>query len=89
MVEFISYDGSYPALCAGTLAIEVDGEVYELRNILASGGYVCIDDEGEEYADEGPWSLEYGLPVELMPYEEEILRVVNDNVPFGCCGGCI
>lgn len=88
MVEFISYDGCYPALCVGTLVIKVDGKIYELRNILGSGGWICIDDD-VEYAHEEPWFFEHDLPAELMSYEEEILRVVNENVPFGCCGGCI
>ena len=34
---------------------------------------ILIDGWGEEY----------------LEYKEEILQVVNDNVPQGCCGGCI
>lgn len=44
----------------------------------------CIDVRHEEWtinADE--------IPEEFRKYAAEIDKVFNDNVPWGCCGGCI
>lgn len=89
-VEFISYNGSYPCLCSGTLEIKVNGKHYKLNHILFSGGSVWFDDSMEEHIEEGPWEInESELPIELKPYIKEIEEVVNDSVEYGCCGGCV
>ena len=87
MVEFISYDGSYPNLCRGTLAIEIDGVIHELENCLSSGGNVWFDDDWSEHVDSGEWSV--SVPEELMKYTSEIEKLVNENIQLGCCGGCV
>lgn len=88
MVKFISYDGKWPALCMGTLVIEVDGKKMELENCLESGGRVSFDANWEEATVEiGKWSVD--LPKDLERYREEIENCVNENVPWGCCGGCV
>lgn len=92
-VEFISYDGEYPNLCSGTLVIRVNGKEHRLDHVMKSGGNVWIDEEGDDYVEHGPWVINYSpfsdFPEELVPYIDEIERVVNENVPHGCCGGCI
>ena len=88
MVKFISYDGKYPCLCMGTLKIEVEGKVYTLGHCLRTGGHVWFDDEWCEHVEEGRWSV-CDLPDELEKYEKEIEEVVNENVSWGCCGGCV
>ena len=89
-VEFISYNGEYPCLCSGILEIKVNGKYYKLDHILLSGGSVWFDDSMGEHIEEGPWEIsESGLPKELRPYIKQIEKVVNDNVEYGCCGGCI
>ena len=90
MVEFIKYDGKWPCLCFGTLIIKVDGKTYHLENAMISGGGVWHD-SGWDSVDvtQGPWKIDlYKFP-ELKPYEEEITQVVNENVEWGCCGGCV
>lgn len=88
-VKFISYDGKWPCLCNGTLVIEVNGKIYELKNVLISGGNVFCNEE-EEGATKGKWSIDDTfLPRKLKPYAKEITGEVNCNVPWGCCGGCI
>lgn len=91
MVEFISYDGKWPALCCGTLTIKVDGKTYSLKHSLISGG--CIvggpSTDWDMWAETGPWKIDLEEHPELEPYKEEIIRVVNENVKQGCCGGCI
>lgn len=88
MVKFISYDGKYPYLCMGILKIEVEGKIYTLENCLSTGGKVWFDDDLCEHVEEGKWTI-YGLPNELEEYKSEIEEVVNKNVSWGCCGGCL
>lgn len=50
-----------------------------------SGG--MIDDYN---AIHGEWLIDYeALPDELKKYAAQIDEVFNENVEFGCCGGCI
>lgn len=96
-IEFVDYTGSYPNLCSGLLTLKVNGKLYELANVLCSGGSVWFDDGREEHGESGEWHVErgkweidtYKLPEELKPFCDEIARVVNENVEHGCCGGCV
>ncbi len=89
-VKFISYDGSYPNLCAGTLVLEVDGKTFTFPNhALCSGGYVSFDKDWNEDVGEGEWNIHKwpdDFPAEA---KGEALDVVNSNVRHGCCGGCV
>lgn len=89
-IKFIGYDGKYPNLCNGNLIIEVDGKQYENISIV-SGGFCHIGNGVvDTYAEKGPWKLDiFDLPEELEPLIDEIEAVVNENVEWGCCGGCI
>lgn len=88
MVKFISYNGKYPNLCSGELVIEIDGKECNLgKYVLRSGGSVSFTDDWDEVVTDGAWSVD--VPEELQKYKEEIEEVVNDNVPWGCCGGCV
>jgi hypothetical protein len=86
-VEFVSYGGDYPCLCVGTLVLAIDGELVSLENCLSSGGSVTFDDDWNEEITEGEWSVD--VPEEYEHLKDEITSLVNSNVPFGCCGGCI
>lgn len=88
-IEFIKYDGKYPCLCSGTLGIKVNGKPYYLENALISGGSVSFDDDWNEMVITGPWSVDLHKFPELEQYKEEITKVVNENVSWGCCGGCV
>lgn len=83
-IKFISYDGAWPNLCSGTLTIEVNG-VRRTDFELCSGGHVYWDDD--ETIEYGPWTV--FMPDDLAEYEKIITDLVNENVPWGCCGGCI
>lgn len=85
IVEFVSYDGHYPCLCSGTLVLRIDGKIVELKGCLVSGGELS-EDYSEAYQDK--WSIDL-LPEELKPLKDIITDLVNENVEFGCCGGCI
>lgn len=84
MVRFISYDGAHPNLCRGTLLLEINGFVrWEFQLVSTGRCYFCGDDE---VIDKGPWRVK--VPDDLIPLKEEIERVVNAHIPYGCCGGC-
>lgn len=89
MVEFIEYDGKYPNLCRGTLSIKVNDKTFHLENVMVSGGCICQGEDWDMWAEEGEWSVNLDDYPELLPYEREITECVNNNVEFGCCGGCI
>lgn len=101
-VEFISYTGKYPNLCRGVLTLKIDGFEYKFghdsydweagkykdnnfNSFWRSGG--GLDDD--YIPIEREWLIEIEeIPDRLRMYALEIDRVFNDNVPFGCCGGC-
>ncbi|MBR2862968.1 MAG: hypothetical protein IKB97_05365 [Bacteroidaceae bacterium] len=85
-IKFISYDGEYPNLCSGTLVLEVDGVVRSAQRVLVSTGCINWEDDTVTQSD---WALSTHAPQWMRDREEEVLAVVNANVPKGCCGGCI
>lgn len=89
MVEFVSYDGEWPCLCCGTLIIKVDGKTYSFNHAMISGGGICCGEDWDMWAEQDDWKIDLEEHPELEPYKEEITRIVNENVPQGCCGGCI
>lgn len=87
MIEFISYDGTFPNLCRGELVLRINGKEVNLGCCLCSGGSVWFDNNWEAYVENGPWSVD--IPDEFVQYADEITKIVNENVPCGCCGGCV
>lgn len=90
-VEYVSYDGKYPCLCMGVLIIKVNGKTYTLNHAMVSGGRIMGGPatDWDMWAERGEWDIDLEECPELEPYKEEIARVVNENVSYGCCGGCI
>lgn len=87
-VEFVSYDGRYPNLCSGTLVLKIDGVERVMPSYcMHSGGSVTFDNNWTEHVGTGLWSVD--VPDDLSDLESEIEACVNDNVPYGCCGGCV
>ena len=55
-----------------------------------SGGSICADKDWNFDVHQGEWEIDANeIPEEFRKYAVEIDRVFNDNVPHGCCGGCI
>jgi len=89
-VEFVSYTGEYPCLCHGELIVKIDGKEVNLGDCLTSGGDVWFDEAGMEHVEEGGWIIyDYDIPFEYVNFIPEIEDVVNDNITWGCCGGCV
>ena len=104
-VEFIDYDGDYPALCLGTLILKINGKLaifgesnsdkYKGEEIYprfwCSGGQCGFsDNDPEGYVEYGAWIIDCeDIPDKFKEYAEEIDNVFNENVPYGCCGGCL
>lgn len=89
----IQYDGKYPNLCSGHLVVTIDGVVWDFgKYCLSTGGcaYFKVSKTGwEDVVEEGEWDItDYpeGFPEEL---KEAVLKKVNEEIPWGCCGGCL
>lgn len=99
-IKFISYDGKWPNFCRGELILEIDGEKVSFRYphfgekcdsmyrpFWTSGGGM---NPGYEGTYSGEWEIDVlKLPKQYRKYASEIDRVFNENVEWGCCGGCI
>lgn len=98
-VKFVSYTGEYPILCSGKLTLEIDGVIYTFRGyennisenvyqkFWSSGGGSKPDWSGTYL---GKWIIDVNdIPENLRKYALEIEQVFNENVEFGCCGGCL
>lgn len=97
-IKLISYDGCFPNLCSGVLTLELDGREVKFGNsegcdynqFWSSGGSVWFSADWSAHVESGKWILqEYNLPDELIEYANELIEIFNDNVPYGCCGGCV
>jgi len=87
-IEFVSYSGQYPTLCFGTLILRVHGSEVIMGRCLSSGGSVSFDENWDEEITEGPWSVDSWPSFFDEDMKKEALEVINDNIPWGCCGGC-
>lgn len=56
-----------------------------------SGGSVGFTDNWtNSYVECGEWEIDVNeIPEEYRKYAEEIDEVFNNNVDWGCCGGCL
>lgn len=95
MIKFISYNGKYPNLCYGDLTLEIKGKTVTFNKekgcFWKTGGGVGFSSDWEDtYVNHGPWRVESNqMPLEYREYAKEIENVINQNIPHGCCGGCI
>ena len=100
-VKFVKYTGAYPNLCRGVLTLEIDGVEHtfgasykeprpEFEQFWCSGGSVWFDNGWDDHVESGEWEININeLPEQFRKYASEIEKVFNDNVEYGCCGGCV
>lgn len=63
---------------------------YNCEPFWHSGGEIQADKDWNFDVCHGEWEIDVDeIPEDFRKYATEIDRVFNDNVPFGCCGGCI
>ena len=88
----IKYDGDWPNLCSGHLEVWIGETYYDFgKYVLCSGGCVLGDENWNMWTEEGPCSIleEYipkDFPVDRI---DDLMNVINAEIPWGCCGGCI
>ena len=72
--------------------IDEEGNIHSSK-FWESGGSAGVDFSGEiseAYCTGGPWILDKEeIPNELKNMSQELIDIFNENVPQGCCGGCI
>ena len=96
-IKFVSYDGRYPNLCSGKLTLNIDGKEVtfgyhgDYQDFWCSGGCVIADEDWNFTVLSGSWKLSYigDLPDFLKGHEQELIDLFNENVAWGCCGGCV
>ena len=74
------------ALCSSLVIMSVDGKQFRVR--LHTGGAVWFDEHWCEHVEDGPWSL-WDIPDEFKHLKKELTDVINKEIIWGCCGGCV
>ena len=97
--RFVSYTGKSPNLCMGILTLSINGinktfgmyDGCDYDKFWFSGGSTGFrNGYSDSYIKKGDWGIdEYRLPDELRPFATLLINLFNDNVPNGCCGGCL
>ena len=90
IIEFVSWTQQSYAWCGSDVTIRVNGKEITLKHPLTSGGSVWFDEDWDEHVEDGPWGIdEDALPNELKPHIKKVVQVINNSIPWGCCGGCV
>lgn len=85
-IKFHSYDGKYPHLCIGTLKLQIGDEIREYDDLILSRGYVTPEGEVVRM----PWEIhEEVLEKDIRGWAKYIRDLINKNIDWGCCGGCL
>jgi hypothetical protein len=86
----IKYDGKYPNLCSGILKVYAAGTDYIFEaHSLCSNGQVWFDNDWDEHVEEGNWSISKYPENFPEKYKGELIQLINEEIPHGCCGGCV
>lgn len=81
----IEYDGEYPCLCSGTLIVYIKYVFPEY--CLNSGGSIGFS--WDYNVTKGPWTITKWPKDFPENLKDKVLEKVNNEIPWGCCGGCI
>lgn len=61
------------------------------ESFWSSGGNCGFTNNySDSYVNSGEWNIDASqIPEEIRKYADEIDKVFNENVDYGCCGGCL
>ena len=89
----IEYDGKWPCLCMGHLKVWIDDTLWDFgTHALSSGGYIEHDGYFNDWeTHSGEWTIDdYSWPKDFPEdMKKAVLDKINEEIPWGCCGGCI
>lgn len=86
----VEYDGKCPNLCSGHLIVYIDNDVYDFGEyVLISGGCVRRDADWNMWTEKGEWSIDHFPDNFPEEYKEATIKAINEQIPHGCCGGCM
>jgi len=86
----IEYNEVYPTLCMGELIVWIGNKKYNFPSYcLSSGGSVSFDENWIEQVDSGPWTIREWPKYFPEEYKKKVLKKINKEIKWGCCGGCV
>lgn len=94
---FVKIDGkmtSFGSYCLGERGKTKDKGVPNYPAFWTTGGSVTFDDDWNDEIEEAPWELDVQYVIgkysdDIVRLLPELIRIFNENVPWGCCGGCV
>lgn len=86
----LDIDGKKYKFCHDYFTKEEESDKPNFDSFWSSGGLVTCDDEWNFDVLSGEWEIDVErIPEQFRDLAAEINEVFNENVPYGCCGGCI
>ena len=90
----LEVNGKQMSFGSDVLIISEKHDTVNYPRFWKSGGGVSFDEDWNDFVWQGEWEWDYTtnearLPKEIIDNKDAIMRVFNDNVPYGCCGGCV
>ena len=92
---FVRIDGklvSFGQYCLDEKGKTDDKGVKNYPEFWCTGGSVFFDEDWGDIVIHGPWRAswrEKDYPKKILELLPKLLKLFNDNVPHGCCGGCV
>lgn len=83
----IKYDGKWPNLCRGHLIVVIDGKDWDFGEYVLKSGGTTNWKTGER--TKGPWTVKNWPDNFPEGLKEAVVSKINDEIEWGCCGGCL
>ena len=95
---FVKIDGklvSFGNYCLGEKGKTNDKRVPNYPAFWRTGGSIYYENDwDDDEIEEAPWELDVQYVIgkysdDIVRLLPELIRIFNENVPWGCCGGCV